>query len=123
LKFRGLHVVISSVLEGVHVALSHERGTPGTRNAYRCLRLGHKDVVQALLRHMGGKGLDDSGQNGRTALHWAVERAQAEIVRILLVAGADPTAADDEHMTPRAHAERRGHASCVAVFKVSPHAC
>jgi hypothetical protein len=49
---------------------------------------------------MGGKGLDDRGQSGRTALHWAVERAQAEIVRILLVAGADPTAADDEHMTP-----------------------
>jgi ankyrin repeat protein len=101
----------------------HSRDRFGVTALALAAHASHKDVVQALLRHMGGKGLDDRGQNGRTAMHWAVERAQAEIVRILLVAGADPTAADDEHMTPRAHAERRGHASCVAVFKVSPHAC
>jgi ankyrin repeat protein len=90
---------------------------------------GHVGVVRVLLQHTGGQRLHDTDVRGRTALHLAAVWCRGEVVRLLLVAGADPTTTDLEGRTPRALAERERHweqdmrADCIAAFQVSPHTC
>lgn len=62
----------------------------------------HLGVVRVLVEHMGGKGLEERNVDGYTALHCAVDNTcHADMVRFLLLAGADPTAVDNEGRTPR----------------------
>jgi ankyrin repeat protein len=65
--------------------------------------------------------------NGLTALHWACVKGRGEVVRALLLAGADHTVTDHEGRTPRAIAEMEeedeedeteNRAGCVAAFEV-----
>jgi ankyrin repeat protein len=81
---------------------------------------GHVGVVRMLAQHMGEEGLKETDANGRTILHWAVEKGYHEAVKLLLLAGADPTITDNEGRTPRALAEgEEGRAAqCVVAFKV-----
>jgi ankyrin repeat protein len=80
---------------------------------------GHMGVVRMLTQHMGGEGLKEKHANGRTVLHWAVEKGYHEAVRFLLVAGADPTITDNGGRTPRALAEAEvERAGCLAAFEV-----
>jgi ankyrin repeat protein len=78
----------------------------------------HVGVTRLLLRHIRGKGLDDRGRGGETALWWACHRRHAEICRALLLAGADHTIADDSGRTPRQAAQLREDNPCTAVFEV-----
>jgi ankyrin repeat protein len=95
---------------------------------------GYLGVVKMLVQHMRGQGLDDGDDNGWTALHSAAGADREEVVRFLLLAGADPTITNNEGRTPRALAEqipfrfflssfyfggRQRYARCVAVFQVS----
>jgi ankyrin repeat protein len=93
---------------------------------------GHLGVVKMLVEHMGGQGLKDRSILGFTALHYAAYWGHEEVVRFLLLAGADPTMTDYWGRTPRAHAEENQHdieitgeglARCVAVFEVRPLTC
>jgi ankyrin repeat protein len=92
---------------------------------------GNLGMVKMLYQHRQGRGLDQRSTLGWTVLHCAAHYGHEEIVRFLLLAGADPTITDNEGMTPRAHAEeniydervREGCARCVAVFQVSPLTC
>ena len=45
-------------------------------------------------------GLGDKVDGGRTALHWAAEDGNVEVVEVLLANGADPTIQDFRSMTP-----------------------
>jgi ankyrin repeat protein len=91
----------------------------------------HLGVVNMLYQHMQGQGLDDRSDSGWTALHYAARCGSEEVVRFLLLAGADPTITNNEGRTPRALAEqtddieilREGRARCVAVFQVRPLTC
>lgn len=65
----------------------------------------HLGVVQALLQH--GLELRDNIY-GCTALHGAARSGHKEVVRSLLIAGADPTTRDDQGRTPRTLAQMRG---------------
>jgi serine/threonine-protein phosphatase 6 regulatory ankyrin repeat subunit B len=79
---------------------------------------GHLGVVKMLLQHMGRQGLNQTDNNGMTALLWASVRDNEEMVRALLLAGADHTITDIENR-PRALRHRMRHQGCVDVFKVS----
>jgi ankyrin repeat protein len=66
---------------------------------------GRLGVVRLLLQHVGPEALHDRDERGKLALHWACEKGHGEIVRALLVGGADPTVTDHAGRTPRAIAE------------------
>lgn len=92
---------------------------------------GHMGVVQVLIQHLKGQGLNERGARG-TALHHAASKGLEGMVRLLCLAGADPTIRDHQGRTPREWAEEEAsgymceqlnakRAACVAVFKVSFH--
>jgi ankyrin repeat protein len=89
-------------------------------------------VVKMLVQHLGDQGLDERDNlSGWTALHRAADAGYNQLVRFLLLAGADPTITDNEGRTPRALAEedhymsmiRARRARCVAVFRVRSRMC
>jgi ankyrin repeat protein len=86
---------------------------------------GHMGGVRALLRHSNVQELNERKADGQTALHMACVMSPKdaevgkEIVRALLLAGADPTVVDDEGDTPRAFAEADGYTEVVPMFEVS----
>lgn len=79
-------------------------------------------ALQMLLKHMGGQTLDDRDKWGMTALRatvtWWCTRAASKVVKVLLLAGADPSIPDNEGLTPRQKAEQSGRAPLVEIFKV-----
>jgi ankyrin repeat protein len=79
---------------------------------------GHLGVLRAFVQHRGACGLHDTDERGLTALHLAAIVGQEEVMKRLLLAGADPKRTDSRGMTARALAVVRGHTSCVAVFEV-----
>jgi ankyrin repeat protein len=86
---------------------------------------GNQEVIQLLLKHTGGQGVNETNSEGRTALHLAMairRPAASELVRVLVLAGADPDTADNEGRTPRQLADRTARlTACVEAFKVSLH--
>jgi ankyrin repeat protein len=79
---------------------------------------GHVGVVKVLMKHMGGEGLNHRDNDGGTALFHAAERGREETVRVLLLAGANPTLTG-RGKTPLRIAHVKGHQGCVEVFDVS----
>jgi ankyrin repeat protein len=75
---------------------------------------GHKDdpeYVSALLRHgarVGDKRLVGQGNDGgrATALHYAAKAGFVKTIQVLLEHGADPSAADENGLTPLDWLER-----------------
>jgi ankyrin repeat protein len=103
-------------------------------------RCGHIGVVRLLLQHMGARGLQDRDDAGWTALLNAAYWGQDEVLRFLLLAGADHTITDNEGQTTRALAEmeldeeeldeedhydmlKEGKVRCVAVLQVGQTTC
>jgi ankyrin repeat protein len=56
-------------------------------------------VVRLLLQHRGGRGLDETDECGRAALHLAVSEGIEKMVAFLLSQGADATIRDGEGFT------------------------
>jgi ankyrin repeat protein len=81
--------------------------------------VGYVPVVRLLLRSMGGVGLNERDQDGRTALLDACTDGRAYVLRALLLAGADHTIADNDDTTPLQVAEEKEHHECVALLQVS----
>ncbi len=81
---------------------------------------GHVDYVRRVVRT--GVDIDHVNDLGWTALLEAIilgdgGEAHQEIVEILLEAGADPTIADHDGVTPLQHAESRGYDEIVALLR------
>jgi ankyrin repeat protein len=81
--------------------------------------MSHVGVVQVLAQHMGTQELQDRDQQGSGALHWAVEGGDEEVIRCLLLAGADPSVVDHEGRTPQTFAQEHEWTTSEAVFQVS----
>jgi ankyrin repeat protein len=78
-------------------------------------------TVRRLIPHFSKVELNERDLSGKTALHTACRRGHSEVVRILLLAGLDSTAAANSGTTPQAIAIARGHQTCAAVFDVSAY--
>jgi ankyrin repeat protein len=133
-----LHYAARRGYEEVVVLLLREGAQANTRDndgmtplMWACVN-GHLGVVKMLVQHMGGQGLDNGDDTRWRELHFAAYWGHEEVVRFLLLAGADPTITDSRGSTPRALAEqndyhqwiREARARCVAVFQVRrPLAC
>jgi cytohesin len=112
------HEEVAALLVGMGAQANSRDAFSKTPLMLACEK-GHMGVVRMLTQHMGKEGLKETHANGRTALHWAVEEGYHEAVKLLLLAGADPTITDDEGRTPRALAEAEvERAECVAAFEV-----
>lgn len=76
-------------------------------------------MVRLLLESMGAEALlKATDEEGMGVLHHAVGAEEAEVLRLLLLAGADANAADKEGRTPRALALQQGREGHVTVFDV-----
>jgi hypothetical protein len=92
----------------------HQGHTPLTKAA----RQGDAAIVRLLLLHGGaGVDLDARNQRGRTPLWHACYWSRTEVARLLLEAGADPTAPDNEGLSAM-HAINRGKRDCSTLLKV-----
>ena len=81
--------------------------------------LGHVEVVSRLIA--AGAPLDHINNLGWTALMEAVVlgdggQRYVETVRLLIEAGANMSIADNDDVTPRQHAKRRGYDAIVELF-------
>ena len=95
-------------------------GTPPTTPLIHAARLGVTEVALALID--AGARIDERGQFGETALHWAASTGNETLVKRLLERGAPSDATDTRaHSTPvdwaherMAREELPGHAAVIA---------
>jgi hypothetical protein len=111
----GFDEVVSILLENGADCLIRENQTGFTALILAAL-YDYRGIARQLIHHMGGHGIDERTIRGDTALWWASKAGHEDIVRDLLLAGADHTIADLAGQTPRQAAE--GNA-CVAMLEVS----
>ena len=79
---------------------------------------GYVEIVACLLTH-GRIPLDAvDSLGGATALYWAADKGHAEVVRLLLQAGADPTIAHFNSLTPLTKAREGHHQDCITLLEV-----
>ena len=81
---------------------------------------GHVDIIKELLRT--DIKIDHVNRLGWTALLEAIILGDggpryAEVVRLLVEAGANVNLADGQGVTPLAHAEKRNHSQIAAILK------
>lgn len=81
------------------------------------------EVARPLLRDVGPKGLNKRDGEGRTALWLAVSQGSwkghsGAMIKVLLLAGADPHIGDNEGRTPHQLAQMGGYSGCVEAFEV-----
>lgn len=101
-------------------AQANSKDQAGLTPLLHALSRGHLGVVRKLLQFVRGQGLDERMADGRTALHMACsEGLPKDIVRMLLLAGADTTLINHGGSTARALAQVKGHSELVAMFNVS----
>jgi ankyrin repeat protein len=72
------------------------------------------ETVRLLLEH--GSDVNAADADGWTAINIAAHEGVAQIVELLLVAGADPTIPSDSGQTPRETAEREGNTHLLRYF-------
>jgi ankyrin repeat protein len=90
-------------------AKASHRTKTGRTAVMEASKNSHLGVLRLLVRHTGGLGLDDKdSKSGRTALHWATIFGTGDVVRCLLVAGADPTIRNNAGSTPATFADEMG---------------
>jgi hypothetical protein len=114
---RGHEEMVSMLLSsGADIHRKAHRG----QTALMCASInGHVAVVRLLLWSMEDRGLDERDEDGRTALCYACVYRYADVLRVLLLAGADHTIADNHDTTPLQIAQEREHHDCVGVIQVS----
>jgi ankyrin repeat protein len=98
------HATILDLLiaNGADVNLNAIRGTPLHRAAYG-LAKGKDDKCAEMVKRLLAKGADVNAkdpQMGRTPLHVAVDRGRYKTAEVLIAAGADVNATDNDGQTP-----------------------
>ena len=89
--------------------------TSGLTPLMTAARTGSVDVVREFIA--GGADVNAAvTATGSTALMWAVSERHPEVVRLLLVAGADPRASTLKGFTPLMYAARNGDVATAAVL-------
>lgn len=81
---------------------------------------GHTEVVACLLRH--GAPVDVGNGYGWTPLFFAGYGARADLVRMLLAAGADPARVDQQGHTAAHWAAEAGASDCVSLLRAAGEA-
>lgn len=114
-----LHILELTLAHGANLRDTNRFGGTGLIPA---AHHGHVEVVRRLLRT--DIEVDHVNNLGWTALLEAVILGDggpmhAEIVRLLLEAGADPHLADGNGVTPLAHAERRGYEAIARLLRTA----
>ena len=79
---------------------------------------GHVAAVEVLLSRKE-IGIDRQNADGKTALYWASNEDELEVLSLLVQAGADPRIADNVGETPLDVAIDRGHDECIPLLEVS----
>lgn len=81
--------------------LNGKDGLGGYHPLVRAAWLNDMEMVEILLQN-GGHKLDIEATNdiGHTALHWAIQRVNNEMVRVLIAAGANLNASDEKGELP-----------------------
>lgn len=113
------HAARHADLDLVKKVLPHcdlnSRENSGSTALLEATNRGHTRIADALLSTPGIQ-VDLRHPTGFTALILAVENNNAEMVRLLLQKGADPSLRDAAGLTPREIAERNGFAEVLAAF-------
>jgi ankyrin repeat protein len=113
---RGHEELVSLLLtSGADASMVGPMGWTALMNASAHGRAG---VVRLLLRSMGARGLDVRDRGGCTALWLACFCGRADVVRALLLAGADHTIPSINGRTPPQIAQHLYHPPCVALIEV-----
>jgi uncharacterized protein len=77
---------------------------------------GHRAIVEFLLKNGADVAIAARNAQKVTALHGAVARRDVEIVKMLLVAGADPNARQERGFVPLHDAAANGNAALVELL-------
>lgn len=119
------HEEVATLLLGAGADVRHRTNPAGFTPLMAASIHGHLGMTRLFLRHMRGAGLDDRFAGGQTALYYSCERGQAEVLRTLLLAGADCTIANQWGKSPQEAALNpvqqvpgQDGATCLDVFEV-----
>jgi|GEM_PF-861530 len=85
---------------------------PATLHA--AARVGDLPALQAALA--SGTGIDAADEDGKTALHWAADNAQADVARLVIALGADVHARDRLGRTPLHYAAAAGQLNVIELL-------
>jgi hypothetical protein len=76
-----------------------------------------QDAAGVRARLEAGDAVDERDSYGQTALHWAAKYESAEIVKLLIEAGADVRSRDADGDMPMDNARRSGHEAVIAALE------
>ncbi len=79
----------------------------------------NQDVEATKERIQAGDNVEEKDAFQQTALHWAAKYESAEIVQLLLDAGAKTKVHDEDGDTPLDNAERSGHTAVIELLTKS----
>ena len=115
-----LHVLVSTVAAiaftaGAGATAVAEAGARRDAPLVAAVKAADVDTVRTLV---GDRAVDvnQAEPDGATALHWAVHRNEAELVDLLLAAGADVSAANRYGVQPISLAAENGNAGILAAL-------
>ncbi len=113
---RGRVEIASLLLE--HEADPNSLDPDGCSALWYACKKGNAELAGRLLEHKANPRLADVHW-GRSPLHVAALKGYADIVKLLLSRGADPTALDLSGNTPLALADRYGHHSATVTLRAA----
>jgi ankyrin repeat protein len=108
--FRGQRETMRILLEAG--ADPNVRGSEGDSPLRWCVEQGDREMVELLLHHGAAETINEVGApRGRTALGLAAERLDVPMIELLINAGADPAALDEDDFIARERLPQRNHSN------------
>ena len=90
------------------------------KNLFRAIQKGDEAAITRLASQ--DVDLNQTGQSGATPLHLAAVYGHTETAKLLLDAGDDPTARDQQGRTPEDIARKQGHPALADRLHEAAHA-
>ncbi len=87
----------------------------GMKAIHTAAYFGKPEIIRLLLARRCSE-VNDLSKGGKTALHWAAQRGQADSIEALLELGADKEARTDEGFTPLHVAAANGRSAIVSML-------